>query len=54
MGYFCNATGIPAVCFGVYNDDSQPHAPNEYIFVEDYIKGIKLSTCVLHDFADVQ
>lgn len=54
MGYFCNATGIPAVCFGVYNDDSQPHAPNEYIFVEDYFKGIKLSACVLHDFASVQ
>ena len=54
MGVFCQETGIPAVCFGVYNDDSQTHAPNEYIFVDDYIKGIKLSTCVLHDFAEVQ
>lgn len=54
MGHFCNETGIPAVCFGVYTDDSQLHAPNEYIFVEDYIKGIKLSACVLHDFAEVQ
>ncbi len=53
MGHFCNATGMPAVCFGVYNDDSQTHSPNEYIFVDDYIKGIKLSACVLHDFAEV-
>lgn len=52
MGFFCNLTGTPAVCYGVFNDDSHCHAPNEYIFLEDFFNGIKLSAAVLHDFAE--
>ena len=53
MGFLCNLTGTPAVCYGVFNDDSHCHAPNEYIFLEDFFNGIKLSAAVLHDFAEV-
>ena len=53
MGFLCNLTGIPAVCFGVFNDDSHCHAPNEYIFLDDFFNGIKLSAAVIHDFAEV-
>jgi acetylornithine deacetylase/succinyl-diaminopimelate desuccinylase-like protein len=54
MGFLCNLTGIPALCYGVYNDESNPHAPDENIFLEDYINGMKLSAAVFHDFAEVE
>lgn len=54
MGFLCTLTGIPAVCYGVFNDDSRCHAPNEYIFLEDFFNGIKLSAAVIHDFAEVE
>lgn len=54
MGFLCSLTGIPAICFGVFNDDSHCHAPNEYIFLEDFINGIKLSAAVFQDFARVE
>lgn len=54
MGFLCGLTGTPAVCYGVFNDDSHCHAPNEYIFLEDFFNGIKLSAAVFHDFAEVE
>ena len=54
MGYFCEQTKIPAVCYGVFNDDSHCHSPNEYIFLEDFFNGIKLSAAVIHDFAEIE
>lgn len=43
--------GIPAVGFGVGNHNSQHHAPNENIFVDDYIDGIKFAATIINDFA---
>jgi acetylornithine deacetylase/succinyl-diaminopimelate desuccinylase-like protein len=43
--------GIPAVGFGVGHHNSQHHAPNENIYVQDYIDGIKFAATVLNDFA---
>lgn len=48
---FCTAIGAPAVLVGVANEDSRAHAPNENIFVEDYISGIKLIAAVLGEYA---
>lgn len=47
----CQDTNIPAVLYGVYNDESQIHAPNENIYVKDYIDGIKLTATVINEFA---
>lgn len=47
---FCTAIGAPAVLVGVANEDSRAHAPNENIFVEDYISGIKMIAAVLGDY----
>lgn len=43
-------TNIPAVQIGVANTQSNYHAPNENIFVDDYIQGIKVTASVLHHF----
>lgn len=43
--------GIPAVGFGVGHQNSQHHAPNENIFVKDYIDGIKFVAKIINDFA---
>jgi acetylornithine deacetylase/succinyl-diaminopimelate desuccinylase-like protein len=43
--------GIPAVGFGVGHQNSQHHAPNENIFVQDYINGIKFVAKVINNFA---
>ncbi|MBU8919162.1 M20/M25/M40 family metallo-hydrolase [Bacillus sp. FJAT-29953] len=43
-------TDIPAVQIGVANTQSRFHAPNENIFVDDYIQGIKVTAAVLHHF----
>lgn len=47
----CQSTNIPAVLYGVYHDESQIHAPNENIFIKDFIDGIKLTATVIHEFA---
>lgn len=47
----CREGGYGAVQVGVANEDSRAHAPNENIFVEDFIEGIKLVACVMNDFA---
>jgi len=43
-------TKIPAVQIGVANQQSNYHAPNENIFIDDYIKGIKVTASVLKNF----
>lgn len=43
---------IPAVQFGVANENSAFHAPNENIFIEDYILGIKMTAAVVHEFGN--
>lgn len=42
--------GIPAVSIGVGHYGSQHHAPNENIFVKDYIDGIKFVATIMEEF----
>ena len=53
VGFMYELTGTPAVCFGVMNEESNAHAPNENIFLDDYINGIKLSAAVIHDLGEL-
>lgn len=39
---------IPAVQIGVANTQSNIHGPNENIFVDDFIQGIKLTANIIH------
>ncbi|WP_307190254.1 M20/M25/M40 family metallo-hydrolase [Geomicrobium sp. JCM 19039] len=48
----CQKFGIPAVGFGVGHVASNQHAPNENIFVNDFIQGIKFAALVMHEFAE--
>jgi acetylornithine deacetylase/succinyl-diaminopimelate desuccinylase-like protein len=50
MYQFCQKFGIPSVGFGVGHANSRNHAPNESIYVDDYIEGIKFAALVLHEF----
>lgn len=49
--HFCHDTGIPCVMYGVANEFSQVHAPNENIYVEDFFLGIKMSASVIDRFS---
>ncbi|TBL75258.1 M20/M25/M40 family metallo-hydrolase [Paenibacillus thalictri] len=51
MYQLCQQFGIPTVGFGVGNSDSRKHAPNENIFISDYMYGIKLAAMVIHELA---
>jgi acetylornithine deacetylase/succinyl-diaminopimelate desuccinylase-like protein len=45
-----NNTNIPAVQIGVANLQSNYHAPNENIYIEDFIQGIKVTAAVVKNF----
>jgi acetylornithine deacetylase/succinyl-diaminopimelate desuccinylase-like protein len=47
----CDALGIDACTAGVGHGKSQAHAPNENIFVEDFILGIKHIAAIMDRFA---
>jgi acetylornithine deacetylase/succinyl-diaminopimelate desuccinylase-like protein len=47
----CAQFGVPAVGMGVGNAESNNHAPNENILLDDYLEGIKHAIWVLHRFA---
>lgn len=49
----CQKFGIPAVSIGVGNAESRNHAPNENIYVSDYIEGIKHIAAILEAYAGV-
>ncbi|MDQ0428117.1 acetylornithine deacetylase/succinyl-diaminopimelate desuccinylase-like protein [Planomicrobium stackebrandtii] len=51
MYELCQALGIPSASFGVGNFQSNNHAPNENIFVEDYIEGIKMIAALVFEFS---
>jgi acetylornithine deacetylase/succinyl-diaminopimelate desuccinylase-like protein len=51
MYRFCHKQNLPVLMFGVSNEASQNHAPNENIFVEDYFLGIKMIAAVMKRFA---
>lgn len=50
MSKMLKNTGIPAVQIGVANTQSKYHAPNENIFVDDFIQGIKVTAAVVKNF----
>lgn len=50
MGTLCGPTKIPAVSFGVTHEETRAHAPNENIYLEDYINGIKMTASVINKF----
>jgi acetylornithine deacetylase/succinyl-diaminopimelate desuccinylase-like protein len=51
MYELCQRWGIGAVGSGVGNADSRNHAPNENIYIEDYLAGIKQIATVIDEFA---
>lgn len=51
MYELCQALGIPSASFGVGNFESNNHAPNENINVEDYIEGIKMIAALVFEFS---
>lgn len=51
MYELCQALGIPSASFGVGNFESNNHAPNENIYVEDYIEGIKMAAALVFEFS---
>lgn len=52
MFELCQKHGIPAVSFGVGHFASYNHAPNENIFIEDFIEGIKMMAALVFNFKD--
>jgi acetylornithine deacetylase/succinyl-diaminopimelate desuccinylase-like protein len=46
----CAQFGVPAIGMGVGNANSNNHAPNENIVIDDYIQGIKHAAWVFHRF----
>lgn len=51
MHVLCQGQGIPAVSVGVGHFGSNNHAPNENIFIKDFIQGIKHVAAIIHDFS---
>lgn len=46
----CQKLGIPSVSVGVGHPDARNHAPNENIFLADFIDGIKHIAAIIDDF----
>ncbi len=51
MYELCQRWGIGAVGSGVGNANSRNHAPNENVYVDDYVDGIKHIATVMDEFA---
>ncbi len=52
MVVLCRDSGVPAVAYGSDHAESHMHGPNENIYIDDFIKCMKLNCAVLHDFAE--
>jgi len=50
MHKLCQKHNIPAISFGVGHFSSNNHAPNENIFLEDFIEGIKIICTLLYEY----
>lgn len=50
MYKLCQKHDIPAVSFGVGHFSSNNHAPNENIYLDDFIEGIKIISTLLYEF----
>jgi acetylornithine deacetylase/succinyl-diaminopimelate desuccinylase-like protein len=53
MYELCQKFGMPAVSTGVGNAESNNHAPNENVVIEDYIQGIKHIATIIESYAAV-
>ena len=53
MYELCQKFGVPSVSTGVGNAESNNHAPNENIILEDYIQGIKHIAAIMDRFATI-
>ena len=51
MEKICKYDQIPVAMIGPGNTESAVHSPNEHIFIEDYILGIKMAAAVIDRFA---
>ncbi len=49
----CQKFGIPAVSTGVGNAQSNNHAPNENVVIEDFVQGIKHIALIMESYAAV-
>ena len=51
MEKVCKYENLPVAMIGPGNTESAVHSPNEHIFVEDYITGIKMVVATIDKFA---
>lgn len=51
MYILCQKLGIPSVSVGVGNFNSNNHAPNENILIDDFVEGIKHVAAIMEDFS---
>lgn len=54
MEKICKYENIPVAMIGPGNTESAVHSPNEHIFIEDYILGIKMAAAVIDEFAKAE
>lgn len=52
ISVLCENDNIPVALFGVSNEKSNIHAPNENIYLKDYLNGIKFTAKVIHEFVN--
>lgn len=50
MAKLCSNPSIPLVCYGVGHAGECIHAPNENIYLQDFIDGIKMTAAVMYYF----
>ncbi|MDD5556693.1 MAG: M20/M25/M40 family metallo-hydrolase [bacterium] len=51
LGEVCGTLGIPSVAFGIGNPESNDHAPNENIVLDDYFEGIRCMAAFMRRYA---
>jgi acetylornithine deacetylase/succinyl-diaminopimelate desuccinylase-like protein len=49
----CQKFGIPSVSTGVGNAESNNHAPNENVVIEDFIQGVKHIAAIIESYAAI-
>ena len=54
MEKICKYDNIPVAMIGPGNTESAVHSPNEHIFIEDYILGIKMVVATIEKFAKAE
>lgn len=52
MYQLCQQLGIPSVSVGVGHPNSRNHAPNENIYIDDFVVGMKHIAAIIDEFAN--